>query len=106
MSRKKVTKNMYKSTTIYSIKYILLFHIKVLKDTENARREINLHWRACQECNNILKIVDIYIHETNSIKSLCVITELMAGGELFDKIIKKKDLPFTERGRLKFNMNE
>ncbi len=34
---------------------------------------------------------------------LCIITELMEGGELFDKIVNKKE-PFTERGRLKFSI--
>ncbi len=64
-----------------------------------------MHWRACQECSNILKIFDIYIHDNkiNSIKSLCIITELMEGGELFDKIVKKKET-FTERGGLKFSI--
>ena len=62
-----------------------------------------MHWRACQECNNILKIFDIYENKINSVKSLCIITELMAGGELFDKIANKKE-PFTEQGRLKFNI--
>jgi serine/threonine protein kinase len=63
-----------------------------------------LHWRACQECNNILKIFDIYENKINSVKSLCIITELMEGGEFFDKIVNKKE-PFTEQGRLKFNIH-
>jgi hypothetical protein len=52
-----------------------------------------------------LKIFDIYENKINSVRMLCIITELMEGGELFDKILKKIEdkETFTERGGLKFN---
>lgn len=62
-----------------------------------AKREIDLHWRACQGCPYIVQIVDVYENTINSQKVLLVVMELMEGGELFAKI-SERTVPFTEQG--------
>ena len=82
------------------LKYALSINIiKTLKNTTKAKLEIDLHWRACQDCPNIVKIIDVYENKIEGNQVLCVVMELMEGGELFDLIIKQNSQhQFTERG--------
>ncbi len=89
----KVRINYYDIISIHLIKKCI---IKTLKDTPKAKQEIDLQWRACQDCPNIVKIIDVYENIIGNIKVLCVVMELMEGGELFDLIIKRN--LFTEKG--------
>lgn len=72
------------------------FALKTLRDSVKARREIDLHWRACQGCRYIVQIVDVYENTINSQKVLLVVMECMEGGELFAKISERLT-PFTEQ---------
>lgn len=72
------------------------FALKTLRDSVKARREIDLHWRACQGCRYIVQIVDVYENTINSQKVLLVVMECMEGGELFAKI-SERQTPFTEQ---------
>lgn len=75
------------------------FNFKTLQNCPKAKLEIDLHWRACQNCLNTVKIIDVYENTVQSIRTLCVVMELMEGGELFDLIIKRfSQNPFTEKG--------
>ncbi len=47
------------------------FALKVLRDVPKARREVELHYMACDH-RNIVKIFDIYENTYNSVKCLLV----------------------------------
>lgn len=72
------------------------YALKTLRDSVKAKREIDLHWRACQGCPYIVQIVDVYENLINSQKALFVVMECMEGGELFAKI-SERSTPFTEQ---------
>lgn len=72
------------------------YALKTLRDSVKAKREIDLHWRACQGCPYIVQIVDVYENMINSQKVLLVVMECMEGGELFAKI-SERQTPFTEQ---------
>jgi len=74
--------------------------LKCLPDSQQSRLEISLQLRASTS-PNVVKIIDVF---KNTIKlpgdeaakdRLLVVMEMMSGGELFDRISKKKR--FTER---------
>lgn len=69
--------------------------LKVLKDNSKSRREIDLHWRTCSH-PNIVNLKDVYEGVFLGHKSLLVVMECMEGGELFDRIQRKRH-GFTER---------
>jgi len=75
------------------------YALKKLKDTRKSRREIDLQWRAAQNCNNIVRIVDVYENTISAQSYFLVVMEYMEGGELFEKITKStfKKTPFTEQ---------
>lgn len=91
------------------------YALKKLEDNKQARREIDLQWRSSQTCEHIVKIVDVYENKINGKKYLLVVLEQydqqltikiiniyfysfsMEGGELFDRLKKKKK--FTEQGK-------
>lgn len=72
------------------------FALKVLRDVPKARREIELHWIACNH-KNIVKIFDVYENTYNTVKCLLVVMECMEGGELFTRIQERAQNAFTER---------
>lgn len=72
------------------------YALKTLRDSVKAKREIDLHWRACQGCPYIVQIVDVYENCINNQKVLLVVMECMEGGELFAKI-SERSTPFTEQ---------
>lgn len=72
------------------------YALKVLKDSQKARRELQLHWKAC-ECPYIVKIVDIYENKFGKEDCLLIVMECMEGDELFARIQARGDDPFTER---------
>ncbi len=51
------------------------YALKTLRDSIKAKREIDLHWRACQGCPYIVQIVDVYENTINSQKVLLVVME-------------------------------
>lgn len=75
------------------------YAVKILRDSDKARHEIDLHWKACKNCSHIVQIIDVYENILKSHKVLYVIMECMHGGELFDKIRNKmnKKEQFTEK---------
>ncbi|XP_076468755.1 MAP kinase-activated protein kinase 2-like [Babylonia areolata] len=75
------------------------FALKVLKDIPKARREVDLHWRACHppSCQHIVRIHDVYENNYAGQRCLLVILECMEGGELFTRIQERADTAFTER---------
>ncbi|BFZ08384.1 hypothetical protein BsWGS_11423 [Bradybaena similaris] len=73
------------------------FALKVLKDVPKARREIDLQLRACQGCNHIVKIHDVYENTYSGQRCLLIVMECMEGGELFTRIQERANLAFTER---------
>ncbi|XP_065199186.1 MAP kinase-activated protein kinase 2-like [Sycon ciliatum] len=70
--------------------------LKVLRDVPKARREVDLHWRACVS-DYIVDIVDVYENSFGGQKCLLVVMECMEGGELFTRIQEHSEHPFTER---------
>ncbi|KAK7102429.1 MAP kinase-activated protein kinase 2-like [Littorina saxatilis] len=75
------------------------YALKVLKDVPKARRELDLHWRACHHPNaqHIVQIHDVYENNYSGQRCLLVIMEIMEGGELFTRIQERADTAFTER---------
>ncbi|CAF0777725.1 unnamed protein product [Brachionus calyciflorus] len=71
------------------------YAVKKLEDSKQARREIDLQWRASQTSEHVVKIIDVYENKIRGKKYLLVIMEYMEGGELFDRLKKKKK--FTEQ---------
>ncbi|PAA50806.1 hypothetical protein BOX15_Mlig013465g1 [Macrostomum lignano] len=70
--------------------------LKVLLDTPKARRELELHARACA-CPQVVQIRDAYANTVKGKQCLLVAMECMAGGELFSRIQSRADCGFTER---------
>lgn len=76
-----------------------LHHIylkQVLRDNPKARREVELHYLACDH-PNIVKIIDVFENQFCNQKCILLIMECMDGGELFQAIQKRAELAFTER---------
>lgn len=73
-----------------------MYALKVLRDTQKARRELENHWKAC-ECPYVVQVVDIYENKYGRDNCLLIVMECMTGGELFDRIQSRSDNPFTER---------
>jgi len=72
------------------------FALKVLKSTAKSKRELDLHWKAC-ECPFIVKIIDVYENRYGKDDCLLIVMECMEGGELFERIQQKGETPFTEK---------
>lgn len=72
------------------------FALKTLRESNKAKREIDLHWRACHGCPYIVQIIDVYENTINNQKVILVVMEHMEGGELFSKISERTQ-PFTEQ---------
>ena len=74
---------------------------KPLKDNNISRREINLHCRACQECDCIVKIKDVYEKKSNRVKMLLVVMEWYEMNEITTVLatfFMPVPLPFTVWG--------
>ncbi|CAF0761799.1 unnamed protein product [Adineta ricciae] len=71
--------------------------LKILKDSDKARREVILHKKACDGCDYIVKVLDVYENMYASNRCLLIIMECMEGGELFNRIRQRQDKPYTER---------
>ncbi|CAF3575688.1 unnamed protein product [Rotaria socialis] len=71
--------------------------LKIIKDSDKARREIILHKKACEGCVYIVQILDIYENIFGENRCLLLVMECMDGGELFNRIRNKHDRPYTER---------
>ncbi|CAF3186282.1 unnamed protein product [Rotaria sp. Silwood2] len=71
--------------------------LKIIKDSDKARREVILHKKASIGCDYIVQVLDIYENMFESSRCLYVVMECMDGGELFNRIRNKHDKPYTER---------
>ncbi len=56
-----------------------------------------MHWRLCQECPNIVQIVEVYENFVNNSMKMFVLMELIEGGELFNRIQERTKRPLTEK---------
>ncbi|XP_066152770.1 MAP kinase-activated protein kinase 2 [Euwallacea fornicatus] len=72
------------------------FALKILVESEKAKREVTLHWRA-SGCRHIVNIIDVYENKYGSNTCLLVVMECMEGGELFQRIQERPEGAFTER---------
>uniref|UniRef100_A0A915K233 non-specific serine/threonine protein kinase n=1 Tax=Romanomermis culicivorax TaxID=13658 RepID=A0A915K233_ROMCU len=70
--------------------------LKVLKESERARCEAELHWLV-SECPNIVTMLDVYENRTHRTKYILMVMEYMDGGELFSRIKDRVQIPLTER---------
>lgn len=50
------------------------YALKVLRDNQKARREVELHWRA-SDCRHIVSIIDVYENTYKGVPSLLVVME-------------------------------
>lgn len=73
------------------------YALKALRDNPKARREVDLHWRACLNCKYIVQIVDVYENVYAGFKCILIVMECMRGGELFARIQSRAEASFTER---------
>ncbi|CAF3443022.1 unnamed protein product [Rotaria socialis] len=71
--------------------------LKILKDSDKARREVFLHKKACDGCDYIVKVLDVYENMYAANRCLLIVMECMEGGELFNRIRDRQDKPYTER---------
>lgn len=71
--------------------------LKILKDSDKARREVILHRKACENSEHIVKVLDVYENMHNSNRCLLIVMECMEGGELFNRIRQRHEKPYTER---------
>ncbi|CAF4193204.1 unnamed protein product [Rotaria sp. Silwood2] len=58
--------------------------LKVIKDSNRARCEVILHKKACEGCDHIVQILDVY-------------ENIMEGGELYNRLRNRIGKPYTER---------
>lgn len=72
------------------------YALKVLTDSQKARREVELHWRASNG-RPIVNLVDVYENVYVGKRCLLVVMECMEGGELFQRIQDRAEGAFTER---------
>jgi len=71
--------------------------LKILKDSDKARREVTLHKRASEGCDYLVQVLDVYENIYASNRCLLIVMECMDGGELFNRIRDRQDKPYTER---------
>ncbi|CAF1396448.1 unnamed protein product [Rotaria sp. Silwood1] len=76
--------------------------LKILEDSTRARQEIILHKKACENCQYIVKILDVYENMFRSKRCLLIVTECMEGGELFTRIQQRNNRPYTERDAARY----
>lgn len=50
------------------------YALKVLRDNQKARREVELHWRAT-DCKHIVSVIDVYENSYKGVASLLVVME-------------------------------
>ena len=50
--------------------------VQIVSDEVKARREIDLHFRACQGCPYIVQIKDVYENQYEGKASLLIVLEL------------------------------
>ncbi|CAN9515488.1 unnamed protein product [Ophioblennius macclurei] len=72
------------------------YALKMLQDSSEARREVELHWRV-STCPHIVPIIDVYENLHQEKKCLLIVMECMDGGELFSQIQDRGNHAFTER---------
>ncbi|CAF3558646.1 unnamed protein product [Rotaria sp. Silwood1] len=76
--------------------------LKILEDSFRARQEIILHKKSCENCQYIVKVVDVYENMFRSKRCLLIVAECMEGGELFHRIEQRKNKPYTERDAARY----
>ena len=77
------------------------FALKALRDSPKARREVELHWRACRTrapgARHVVRVERVFDNVYCGFRCLLLVMECMAGGELFARIQSRGEAAFTER---------
>jgi serine/threonine protein kinase len=73
------------------------FALKVLRDNDKARREVELHYESSVH-KNIVNIADVYENAFNGTKCLLVVVEFLSGGDLLTRFENQKNRPYSEKG--------
>ncbi|CAF1194217.1 unnamed protein product [Rotaria sordida] len=76
--------------------------LKILKDSVRARQEIIMHKRACENCQYIVQVVDVYENTYDFNQCLLLVMERMEGGELFNRIRERTNGLYTERDAARY----
>ncbi|CAF4022182.1 unnamed protein product [Rotaria sordida] len=76
--------------------------LKILKDSIKARQEVILHKKACENCQYIVQVLDVYENKFRSQRCILIVMECMEGGELFNRIQQRNDNPYTERDAARY----
>lgn len=73
------------------------FALKILKDNDRSRREVEVHYHCAKRSRYVVDVEDVYENIYEKEKCLLLVMECMHGGELFTRIQNRCDKPFTER---------
>ncbi|CAF1457404.1 unnamed protein product [Rotaria magnacalcarata] len=76
--------------------------IKILKNARTTRQEVILHRRACENCQYIVQLLDVYENHRGSVLYFYIVMECMEGGELFNRIQQRSERPYTERDAARY----
>ncbi|CAF4076511.1 unnamed protein product, partial [Rotaria sordida] len=76
--------------------------LKIIKDSIKARQEVILHKKACESCQYIVQVLDVYENKFRSQRCILIVMECMEGGELFNRIQQRNDNPYTERDAARY----
>ncbi|EGT32130.1 hypothetical protein CAEBREN_31352, partial [Caenorhabditis brenneri] len=72
------------------------FALKVLRDSQKARREVELHWLTNAH-ENVVSILDIYENTFDNVKCLLMVVEFLEGGDLLSQFESQGSIPYTEK---------
>ncbi|CAO4365140.1 unnamed protein product [Caenorhabditis nigoni] len=72
------------------------FALKVLRDSQKARREVELHWLTNAH-ENVVSILDIYENTFDNVKCLLMVVEFLEGGDLLSQFESQGSIPYSEK---------
>ncbi|CAI2341263.1 unnamed protein product [Caenorhabditis sp. 36 PRJEB53466] len=72
------------------------FALKVLRDSQKARREVELHWLTSSH-ENVVTILDIYENTFDNVKCLLMVVEFLEGGDLLSQFENQGSIPYSEK---------
>ncbi|CAF4555132.1 unnamed protein product, partial [Rotaria sp. Silwood2] len=78
------------------------YALKNLIDSPRVRQEVILHKKACKDCQYIVQIEAVYENMLGPQRHILIIMECMEGGELFSRIEKRGQNPYTERDAARY----
>ncbi|CAF3645520.1 unnamed protein product [Rotaria socialis] len=76
--------------------------VKILQYAREARQEVILHRRACENCQYIVQLLEIYENYRGTVLYFYIVMECMEGGELFARILQRSERPYTERDAARY----